>query len=244
MSEINENAREYLLKGSNDIGIVLTHGFTSSPSYMRFVAEDLNKLGYSVLAPLLAGHGTCEQELRNGYGEKWISSVTNAIEKMRQEGVKKVFAMGHSLGGVLSLCASARGYADGVITVAAPVRIYGYRRVKLFSIFCKNRYYTMNKPDGREDMFRYYRTDGKSLGNLLKMMRRAEKALPKITVPALVIFSRDDKTVMASSGQMIYDGVSSETKELIEITGSHHQCIVDSRNQYVTKIDKFIKENT
>ena len=49
---------------------------------------------------------------------------------------------------------------------------------------------------------------------------------------------------MEESGQIIYDAVQSEKKELVEINGNHHHCIVDSRTQYIDKIHKFIKETS
>lgn len=244
MAEINKNAREYLLEGNNGKGIVLTHGFTSSPSYMSYAAKDLNMLEYSVFVPLLPGHGTAKEDLRNGNEKLWLETVISGIDKLRNRGLKTVYCMGHSLGGVISLLAAEQGACDGVITIAAPVKIYNYGRVKLFSLVGKRSYYTMNKPDGKTDMFRYYKADGKSVGNLLFAMRKAEADLGKITVPAMVIFSKEDRTVKPVSSDIIYNGVNSEKKEILEISGDHHECIVDSRGQYIDEIHKFIVENS
>ena len=43
---------------NKDIGVLLVHGFTGSPSSMRPWAEYLNQKGFTVRVPLLPGHGT------------------------------------------------------------------------------------------------------------------------------------------------------------------------------------------
>ena len=244
MVNIDERAKEYMLEGRRDVGVVITHGFTSSPSYMRSAAKELNDYGYSVFAPLLSGHGISEDCLRNGSPEGWYESVTDGINRLKEKGIKKVFAMGHSLGGIMSLQAAEQGSADGVITVAAPIKIYHYGRVKIFSVFGKKMFYPMNKPDGKENMFRYYKADGKSVGDLLCAVKMVKKSLYKVTVPAMIIFSRDDHTVRPESADMIYNGISSGIKEKVEITGDHHECIVEGLSQYINKINKFIEENS
>lgn len=244
MSNININAREYLLKGNKDVGIVVVHGFTSSPSYMRYIAKDLNNLGYSVFVPLLAGHGTTEENLRYGNSKTWYDSVASAIEKIRSTGVHKVYLVGHSLGGLISLLMAENQNADGVVTVAAPIKLFNYYRIKLFSLLSKNSFYTMNKPDGKEDMFRYYRADGASICNLLAMIKTVKKGLSKVTVPTMVVFSKDDLTVMPESADIIYNGINSSSRMMVEITGNHHECIVDSRGQYIEKIHRFIEETS
>ena len=102
----------------------------------------------------------------------------------------------------------------------------------------------MNKPDGKENMFRYYKADGKSVGDLLCAVKMVKKSLYKVTVPAMIIFSRDDHTVRPESADMIYSGISSGIKEKVEITGDHQECIVEGLSQYINKINKFIEENS
>ena len=48
---------------NKEIGVVLVHGYTGSPSSMRPWAEYLNQQGYTVRVPLLPGHGTKPEDL-------------------------------------------------------------------------------------------------------------------------------------------------------------------------------------
>lgn len=244
MENINRMAREYFLQGTKDVGVMVVHGFTSSPSYMRGVCNDLNAMGYSVFAPLLAGHGMSEDQLCKYNGKDWYESVKQGAAQLRQSGVKKVFAMGHSLGGLLSLKLAQQDEVDGVIAVAAPIKLRHSYRTKLFAALFKKSYYTMNKPDGNPEMFRYYRADGTSISNLISVIKDVRTNLSKVKAPGFFIVSREDGTVDFRSGQILYDQVSSKVKRLVAITGNHHQCITDSKGQYIEEVGIFIEQNS
>ncbi len=83
--------------------IVLIHGLTDSPHYMRAIAEYFhNQLGYNVYLPLLRGHGLkipggmIRIKLRH-----WLLNVNFAV-KTALEGANHVSIGGLSAGGALS----------------------------------------------------------------------------------------------------------------------------------------------
>ena len=55
--------KPYKFKGTNNIGCLLIHGFTSTPAVMYPLAQVLKKEGYTVKAVLLSGHGTKPEDL-------------------------------------------------------------------------------------------------------------------------------------------------------------------------------------
>ena len=46
-----------------DVGCLVLHGFTATPSEVRWLAEHLAGQGHTVYAPRLAGHGTTPEAL-------------------------------------------------------------------------------------------------------------------------------------------------------------------------------------
>lgn len=58
-----ELVKPFSLQGGN-IGILLIHGFTACPIDLKPLGEILNSFGYTVYAPLLAGHGRTPEEMR------------------------------------------------------------------------------------------------------------------------------------------------------------------------------------
>lgn len=243
LNSVNKYAKEYILMGTKGVGIIVIHGFTSSPSYMKWVCQDLNNIGFTVLAPLLPGHGTSEKDLANYDENDWYEGACSALARLRAIGVKKVFAVGHSLGGVLSLRLAEDGLVDGVVTIAAPIVLRGYVRARLFSMAGKKVFHRLNKPDGREGMYRYFRADGLSTKHLLRAIRCTKEGLCKVTVPAYIVYSKEDKSVHPESVQIIYSRILSKVKVVQEINGNHHCCIINSRDQYISKIGEFIEEN-
>ena len=53
-----QGAEGFEFQGDNGKAVLLLHGYTGSASEMRPLGEYLHKHGYTVLCPLLPGHGT------------------------------------------------------------------------------------------------------------------------------------------------------------------------------------------
>src|SRR6476620_1155539 len=55
-------ADSFLIEGSNGRALLLLHGSGDTPQTLRYLAERLNAVGYTVYAPLLPGHGRSPRE--------------------------------------------------------------------------------------------------------------------------------------------------------------------------------------
>jgi len=93
---------EFFLPGTNGKGVMLIHGLTGAPAEMRPVAKKLNKLGYTVYAPLLAGHGEDEKALIRTRWQDWLESLQPALEYLKRE-TDDVFTAGICVGGKLGM---------------------------------------------------------------------------------------------------------------------------------------------
>ena len=89
------------------VTVVLIHGFTGSPLELRPVAEALQAEGYGVEAPLLAGHGTCVDDLMSIQPSQWMEQIDFLIDQLVQRG-QRVVVGGLSLGSILALQAGLR----------------------------------------------------------------------------------------------------------------------------------------
>jgi esterase/lipase len=83
-------------------GILLTHGLTDSPYFMRHLAEFFQERGFRVLAILLPGHGTQPGDLLKVRWGEWAKSVAFGVEQISIE-VDEIYLGGYSAGGALSL---------------------------------------------------------------------------------------------------------------------------------------------
>lgn len=97
----------YFMPGTSGNGVVLVHGLTGAPSEMKLVARQFLRRGYSVYAPLLAGHGKDAAALRRTNWRDWLDSLSEAIADFAPE-VDRLHAAGICVGGQLSLLAADR----------------------------------------------------------------------------------------------------------------------------------------
>lgn len=92
---------EFLLEGGSS-GVLLIHGLTGTPSEMRFVGKGLQRAGFTVYAPQLAGHcGQPDDLLTTGWRD-WYRSVDEALDRLRAR-VDRVYVAGLSMGALLAL---------------------------------------------------------------------------------------------------------------------------------------------
>lgn len=83
-------------------GILLTHGLTDSPYFMRYLAEFFQQNGFRVMAILLPGHGTRPGDLLDVHWQEWAKAVAYGVDRLAAE-ADEVHLGGLSCGGALSL---------------------------------------------------------------------------------------------------------------------------------------------
>ncbi|RPH38721.1 MAG: alpha/beta hydrolase, partial [Burkholderiales bacterium] len=65
---------ETFLWEAGSVGVFLSHGYTATTAEVRLFAKRLHEKGYSVAAPLLAGHGTRPEDLNRVTWQDWVES--------------------------------------------------------------------------------------------------------------------------------------------------------------------------
>ena len=94
----NIPANGFTLKGDNGSTVVLIHGLTGTPNEMRFLANYLNKRGYTVICPRLAYHGDNIRVLKHAKWQEFYESVN----KLNSQGMKSmILDLRNNSGGML-----------------------------------------------------------------------------------------------------------------------------------------------
>lgn len=88
-------------------GVLLTHGLTDSPYFMRHLATFFQECGFRVMAVLLPGHGTRPGDLLDVAWQEWAKAVAYGADRIAEE-ADEVYLAGFSAGGTLSLYQSLR----------------------------------------------------------------------------------------------------------------------------------------
>lgn len=83
-------------------GILLVHGLTDSPYFLRPMAGFFQGQGFRVMAVLLPGHGTQPGDLLDMRWQEWASAVDYGTRQLAEE-AEEIYLAGYSAGATLSV---------------------------------------------------------------------------------------------------------------------------------------------
>ncbi len=108
--------------GEGNIAILGIHGYTGYPGELAYMAKGLAAKGFHVVVPRLPGHGTSGTDFaRTGYRD-WLNRVIEAYIELASTH-DKVYIMGHSMGGALSLILASIFPVQRMVLFAPAVNI-------------------------------------------------------------------------------------------------------------------------
>ncbi|MFX0182519.1 MAG: alpha/beta hydrolase [Candidatus Hodarchaeota archaeon] len=102
LESLKHLANPFFFEGIDDIGVLLVHGFTASPTEMLPLGKFLYKQGYTVHGVRLAGHGTDYRELPKFTWKDWYQSVEDGYNQIKDY-CNSVVPIGISMGALLCL---------------------------------------------------------------------------------------------------------------------------------------------
>jgi carboxylesterase len=226
-------------------GILLIHGFTGSTAEMGPMGKHFAERGFTVHAPLLAGHGTSPEDMANTTDLDWWQSVVQGYERMMSFGCKRIYVAGLSMGGLLALRVARDFPVQGVISMAAPLR---FKNKKAYFAWLLHRFTPYSERDSEkpghieQHLVPYDRTPVKCVSCLKKIMDDMRRSLARITVPALIVQGGEDETIYPEDAKMIFSRLGSEDKELKWYPNSSHIIVLDhEREQLFADIETFIR---
>jgi len=233
------------LKGDTEIGVLLFHGWTAIPEEFLPLGKFLNSFGYTVSAPLLRGHGTKPEDLKDITWEDWRDGAREALWELGKHS-KKIFVGGLSIGGDLAMLVSEEKKVFGVIPLGASVKykLQGLAKVGLFFMGLtkdyRRKYYppSVRKYVAKREVYSYYPIQ--SAKEVIKLAEATRKFLPQITKPILVMQSTADHMLSRRNPQIIVDSVKSKIKEIYWLKNAYH-VFVDNPLVH-QRIAKFISE--
>ncbi len=221
----------------NDTGILLIHGFTGTCGQVRPLGRALREAGYTVLAPLLPGHGTSLEEMNRSSGDAWLRCVREAyvsLEKM----VRQVVVAGLSMGGTLATILAEEYNPAGLVTLSGAIRVrekFAWAAGVLWR-FKPYLRWTNLEHDGDYDNSVdacYAGLPVRKVADLNRLRALARRNLALIDCPALVVQPVHDETVDPSSARILMSGLRNERKKLVMLENSPHVCTLGPEREKV-----------
>lgn len=199
-------SQAFRLEGSGDEAVVLLHGFTGHPGHWLPVSEVLARKGYTVVAPLLAGHGTTTRALGRSTWKEWVASARAATESVGDH--RRLHLVGLSMGGLIAILLARVTAAATLTTINAPLLL---RETKAYLAplarhvvpFVAAPTEEIPDPDLPHLWVSQDRRSTAAADQLLRVMWHAWWQAGRLRRPSLVIQSGVDETVWPVSGRLL-----------------------------------------
>ena len=235
--------------------LLIVHGLADHSGRYAHVAEHFVGQGYAAYALDHRGHGRSKGVRSDVVRfEDFLTDLKTFLDLVRErEPGRKIFLIGHSMGGTIATLFAARHGDDlaGLITSGAGVKVGGDTSPLLIRL---SKFIAAVAPrlpvlvldaeavSRDPKVVARYRSDplnylGKVRARMgVQLLRGAELALgelPNIVLPILVLHGTADRLADPDGSQMIYDGVSSTDKTLKFYDGLYHEIFNEPEQQQV-----------
>jgi carboxylesterase len=224
-------AEPWSVEGTNGHGALVLHGFTGNPSSMRPLAEALHAAGYTVDLPRLPGHGTSLDDMMKTGWADWSMAAEEALSALAAR-VDKVIVAGLSMGATLTTWLANRhpeiaGFAvinpyvevpaESFIELITGLKDAGNEIIPAIGS-------DIAMPDMQENA--YQGTPIEALLSLFAGVRELNGQLEKITMPALIITSKQDHVVPPTSSDLLEKAVAGPVERVL-LEKSFHVATLD-----------------
>lgn len=178
-------------------GVLLTHGLTDSPYFMRSLAAFFQKNCFRVMAILLPGHGTRPGDLLNISWQEWAKAEAYGTDRLAAE-VDEVYLAGFSTGGALSVYQSQKDKRVRGLFLFSPAL-----KVTSLAAFANvHKIYSWAAPSGKwldimpdRDLYKYESFPANAAAQIYELTKVVAAQSPATTVPVFAAASQDDTTV-------------------------------------------------
>ena len=184
-------------------GILLTHGLTDSPYFMRYLGTFFQENGFRVMAILLPGHGTQPGDLLDAHWREWAKAVAYGTDQLAAE-VDEVYLVGYSVGCLLSIYQSLHDQRIRGLFLLSPALKVSPRAARAhwhkFYSWIKSAAKWVNiKPD--KDIYKYESFPKNVAAQVHVLSQTVHSQLQKqdLNIPIFSATSQDDTTAIAAA---------------------------------------------
>jgi carboxylesterase len=246
----------FFAKGRDRRAALCLHGFSGTPFEVRPIAEGLAAQGFTVLAPVLAGHGGSLEELRPTRHADWLASAEEAFQMLAAEvGGAPVAVAGFSLGGLLAVSLAQRHpkSISALAVMAVPLRLRPLEvaavrawarlpaalRGGFLGLLPKLRGFDVVEAEmaARNPSHVAMPLDG--VHSLIELGDQVRRCLREVTIPTLVMHGAHDRTVPLEDSLELAGTIGATEIERLWLPRSGHLIGIDVERR--TVIDAVVR---
>ena len=219
-------------------GCLLLHGFTAAPHEMVRLGAHLANNGYTVLGPRLAGHGTSLDDLARTRWTDWLTSAEDGLNLLRGM-CDRIVLMGMSMGGLLSILLAADQPPAGLVLMSTPSMLLQspirpwLKPLSLIVPRVKKGPPDWFDPSVNTERVAYPAYSTRAAAEVQDLITHVRATLPLVTVPTLILHSRNDTFVVPANAELLLSWLGSKNKKLLMVENSNHLITLDATRQQV-----------
>lgn len=215
--------------------ILLIHGFVGGTYDYGELPNELELVKiFDVYCFTLKGH---EKVIVNNvkYSD-WIHDCERMIEMLISHGYKKIYVVGHSMGGVLATYIACKypKYVKKLVLVAPAFKFFCFNEDKLdiMKSIKKSPEILRSLPQD-EVLSRLVKTPIPTIIEFTTLVRKYSKCVKEITCPILVIHGLKDLLVPSDSTDFVFNNAKSKSLTYLNIPLVNHNCFTGQNTDIV-----------
>jgi esterase/lipase len=219
-------------------GILLVHGLTDSPYFMRYLAEFYRQQGFLARVILLPGHGTQPGDLLEVTWQEWFNAVQYGIDELDKE-ADEIYLAGLSAGGALSLYQSLVDVRIRGLFLFSPALGITPRAAfaswhKGYSWLVPSAKWVDIKPD--TDSYKYESLTKNAVAQLYDLLKNLDARLRshRVDIPVFAAASAQDVTVNFAATQRFMRNATHPRNKLVVYARERSAQFDDAKIEWVS----------
>ena len=224
--------------------ILLIHGFAGGNYDYNNLANDLQlHIDFDVYTFTLPGHD--KLIIKDVTREDWIREAEKQTEILIRRGYKKIYVIGHSMGGVIA-CHIAKKYPQvKKLVIASPAyRYFTFKEDKLDILASLKQTPNLFKDYEPDNVLsRILKLPVSTTLEFINLVKEHSNDVKDILCPTLILWGNMDKIVPKDGVMHVYKNIKADSVTLYEINNVTHDTFKNDRYDEILKIiTKFLKE--
>ena len=235
--------------------VLLFHGLTGSPFEMRKYGDFLFKNGYDVFCYSFPGHGERISEIEMVTWKDWCNFAQEKYNELRNY-YNHFFVSGLCLGAAMAVyLAENNDNITGVVALSTTLFLDGFcipwtvhllplalsTIARFYFTFPEDDCFGVKNERTRKSLAKITAKVDIGMDNyplncvdgLLRLSKNVRQNLKKVKCPVLCIHSKYDNLSSPKGAKVVLNGISSVTKEYIELNNSYHMVLYDNEKEFV-----------
>ena len=218
--------------------ILVIHGFAGGTYDQEALTNYLEKKWcFDVYSFTLPGHE--KYTFKTSKYEDWVDASENMIETLIGYGYKKIYIVGHSMGGVIACYLAGKYSCVKKLVLAAPAFTYltdsdsSLEKIKSAVKAIKNN-------DTNEILTRFLKLPVTSINQFMTFVKKYKTCYKKVNVPTLILQGDSDTIVPPQSSIDLYNKLDVKKKKYLPLKGVTHDIFRECDLDTIKEVERFL----